>query len=135
MTGSEGLQSAAQTLSDIFSSVTSGSRKPENTFDYEMKSYLGTPRVDSGVSPLEWWRSSGSQLYPKLARLARKYLGLCATSVTSERLFSVAGNIVTSKRTRLTPDNVNKLVFLACNASGGSKKETEEFSDDSEDEL
>ena len=40
-----------------------------------------------------------------------------ATSVPSERLFSVAGNIVSAKRAALLPENVEKLVFLHENAS------------------
>ena len=44
--------------------------------------------------------------------MAKKYLGIVATSVPSERLFSMAGNVVTAKRCALEPENVEKLVFL-----------------------
>ena len=44
--------------------------------------------------------------------MAQKYLGVVATSVPSERLFSTAGNVVTAKRSTLEPENVEKLVFL-----------------------
>ena len=47
-----------------------------------------------------------------LPRMARRYLGVVATSVPSERLFSTAGNVVTAKRCALEPENVEKLVFL-----------------------
>ena len=53
--------------------------------------------------------------YPRLAKLARKYLCICGTSYFSERLFSVAGNIVTAKRSLLKPHKVHMLVFLAKN--------------------
>ncbi|CAG8743120.1 3661_t:CDS:2, partial [Racocetra persica] len=36
-----------------------------------------------------------------LSKLARKYFAIQATSATSEKLFSDAGNIITSKRTSL----------------------------------
>ena len=38
-----------------------------------------------------------------------------ATSVTSERVFSVGGQIVNSRRSRLNPEKVNNLIFLAKN--------------------
>jgi hypothetical protein len=54
--------------------------------------------------------------YPHLSILARKYLGIVATSVPSEMLFSVTGNIVNTKRSLLDPSNVEKLVFLHDNS-------------------
>ena len=44
--------------------------------------------------------------------MARKYLGVVATSVPSERLFSTAGNIVSAKRSAMDPENVESLVFF-----------------------
>jgi hypothetical protein len=35
-----------------------------------------------------------------------------ATSVTSERVFSAAGEILSKKRSRLTPDHLDMLIFL-----------------------
>ena len=42
-------------------------------------------------------------------------LCVCGTSVPSERLFSQAGYLVNNLRTKLTPEHVNMLVFLAKN--------------------
>ncbi|GAA6096662.1 zinc finger BED domain-containing protein 1-like [Tachysurus ichikawai] len=50
------------------------------------------------------------------AMLAKSYLSVPATSTASERLFSVAGNIVTKKRASLTSEHVDMLTFLHCNA-------------------
>ena len=43
------------------------------------------------------------------------HLCVLATSVPSERVFSIAGQVVNARRACLLPDNVNMLVFLAEN--------------------
>lgn len=60
---------------------------------------------------LDWWNSHETEL-PILANLARSYLCIPATSVASERVFSTAGDIVSSQRSSLQPDCVDQLIFL-----------------------
>uniref|UniRef100_A0A3P9IHA7 HAT C-terminal dimerisation domain-containing protein n=1 Tax=Oryzias latipes TaxID=8090 RepID=A0A3P9IHA7_ORYLA len=67
---------------------------------------------------LAWWRDNQAR-FPLLSKVARKYLTVCATSTPSERVFSVAGNIVTPLRSSLKPDKVNMLVFLSRNMKTG----------------
>ena len=43
------------------------------------------------------------------------HLCVPTTSVRSERVFSIAGQVFNAKRACLLPDNVNVLVFLAEN--------------------
>lgn len=50
--------------------------------------------------PLQWWKQR-LKCYPHLAALARIILAAPATSAPSERIFSVATNIVSKKRSRL----------------------------------
>jgi hypothetical protein len=68
---------------------------------------------ESGVvqNPLEWWRKN-EYLYPCLAKYAKRVLAIPATSAPSERVFSVAGQTVTKKRSRLTGYAVTLLVWL-----------------------
>ena len=66
-------------------------------------------------SPFEWWANKKGK-YPILARLARIYLAVPATSTPSERLFSNAGNLLTSKRTRMHPELFKRIMFLKRNA-------------------
>ena len=80
-----------------------------------MNNYLAIEIDPSTVGdPLVWWKSNQKH-YPQLAQLARKYLCVLATSVPSERAFSVAGHIVYEKRACLLPKNINMLVFLSAN--------------------
>ena len=65
----------------------------------------------TGQDDLGWW-SRHQFAYPTLARLAKKYLAIPASSAASERVFSSAGNFVTKKRNRLGYDTVDALVFL-----------------------
>ena len=80
----------------------------------EMERFAHESSIALSESPLQWW-AGRSQVYPILGQLARKYLCVPATSVPSERVFSVAGNIVTDKRSRLHPSNVDMLIFLNMN--------------------
>ena len=87
---------------------------PRDKVRKELQYYIDTPCLDVEEDPLQWWASESSK-YPCLSQLAMKYLSVCATSSPSERVFSVSGKIVTSLRSTLKPDKVDKLVFLSQN--------------------
>ncbi len=65
--------------------------------------------VDS--NPLVWWKKY-AETFPYLDQVARRYLVMPSTSAPVERLFSVAGQVVTATRNRLHPETVTLLVFL-----------------------
>ncbi|XP_039903045.1 E3 SUMO-protein ligase ZBED1-like [Simochromis diagramma] len=81
---------------------------------FELQAYLQTGTLDTEEDPLGWWKLS-QNLFPRLSILAKKYLGIPATSASSERVFSTGGNVVNCLRASLKPDHVNRLVFLAKN--------------------
>jgi hAT family C-terminal dimerisation region len=58
-----------------------------------------------------WWNANANR-FPGLAKVAQIYLAPPPTSVPSERLFSVAGGIITDHRAKLIPGNAEKLIFL-----------------------
>ena len=78
----------------------------------ELARYIGEVITDK--NPL-LWRKESSVCYPTLIHLVCKYLCIPATSVPSERAFSIAGHIVNEKRACLHPETVNMMVFLAEN--------------------
>jgi len=53
--------------------------------------------------------------FPLLSKVAKKYLAVQATSVASERVFSTAGDVVTSQRACLSGEHVDTLIFLKMN--------------------
>ena len=60
--------------------------------------YMQHPSLDIDEPALTWWKQEATCI-PLLSIVARKYLSVCATSVPSERVFSMGGNVVSSKRT------------------------------------
>ncbi|XP_048852654.1 E3 SUMO-protein ligase ZBED1-like [Brienomyrus brachyistius] len=93
---------------------TTHSQPSRASIELELSMYLQAPGPDSETDPLEWWRQHELS-FPSVARLAKKYLSIPATSSSSERAFSASGNIITCKRSCLKPNTVDQLVFLALN--------------------
>ena len=77
----------------------------------EVNRYKSEESIDIDEKPLMWWKMRKYQ-YPLMSNLAKRYFCIPATSVRSEEIFSVAGNVLNEKRNRLLPENVDKLVFL-----------------------
>ena len=57
------------------------------------------------IGILKWWKLH-AEIYPDLSRMARDYLGIPATSASSERLFSSGSNLITDKRNNLNEDTI-----------------------------
>ena len=108
------LKGLSKVLRHYFTDQAVQQLSPQQKVKQEIGQYLTHPQLDISGDPLEWWKSESFR-YCILAKLARKYLCLCATNVPSERVFSCGGNVVTDKRTCLKPERVDSLVFLAQN--------------------
>ena len=76
----------------------------------ELEYFSKKPVLEHISDPLEWWRKNNEQ-FPTLSKLTKKLFCIPATSVPSERVFSIVGNIVTKKRASLKPENVDMLIF------------------------
>ena len=79
-------------LDDDLKQAVSNPSTSAGRVEHEIDVYLKMPAVNTDQSPLEWWRKEEAQ-FPILGRLGRKCLCICATSVASERVFSIAGYI------------------------------------------
>ena len=80
-----------------------------------IKNYIEEPCIDDECDPLEYWKKkseSHNNIEKNMSKVAIQYLTPPPTSVSVERLFSTAGDIVTAERNRLKPENAEKLLFL-----------------------
>ena len=68
------------------------------------------------TNPLEWWRvkESENQIFI-VAWVAQAYLSIPATSAPSERIWSIAAQILTAKRARLSEDVTSGIMFVKQN--------------------
>jgi len=66
--------------------------------------------------PLSWWKSQGALRFPHLAKLAKRYLCIPATSASSERVWSRASNILTIRRARMSDTVAGCIMFTKENA-------------------
>jgi hypothetical protein len=68
----------------------------------ELDNYLREPIVEHGENfdVLKWWKLH-SERFPTMYRMAKHFFGICASSVPSESLFSISGQILTEKRASL----------------------------------
>lgn len=72
----------------------------------EVRRYSEEKLIPRDKDPLLWWQEH-EQTFPALSKLAVKYLGIVASSVPAERIFSKAGEVVSKKRSRLKGKTVN----------------------------
>ena len=117
----ENLSSFEGNASDIFAFeddiVDENSVIQSDTLQNEMRHYksLTMSAADKDkTNVLQWWKEHKA-LFPSLFKAAQAYLHIPATSVPSERIFSLAGYIVRARRSKILAANVNKTIFLKKN--------------------
>lgn len=74
-------------------------------------SHVTLEEVEHEGGPIAWWRES-ERLFPHLAKLARKYLAVQASSAAPERWFSPRGLAHAKRRNGLSDDTAADIIFL-----------------------
>jgi len=80
-------------------------KEPSLTFnksddiDLSIDSYINLIRQNEFTDALNFWKCYQNK-FPELAQLAKKYLGVQASSAAVERMFNFAGHILSNKRRR-----------------------------------
>ena len=80
----------------------------------ELNTYFAERPPPAETEPLCWWKTN-APCYPCVSIIARKFLCIPATSVTSKQIFSAAGYVVSKLRASLSPENVDALLYLRQN--------------------
>lgn len=86
----------------------------EQNLQKEFSIFCNDDLLEPDKSPFDWWKRNCTK-YPNVSKLAQTYLSIPATSVSSERLFSKAGLVITQRRSCLEPNFAEQLVFLGHN--------------------
>ncbi|XP_049425573.1 E3 SUMO-protein ligase ZBED1-like [Epinephelus fuscoguttatus] len=81
--------------------------------------------------PLHWW-SVHQVLYPMITNVAKWYLCIPGSSVSAERVFSTAGDIVTAQCSTLKSEHTDQLLFLHMNVCVPDSGTDDEESDEDE---
>ena len=63
----------------------------------ELNAYMRVQQVANDTDPLMWWKQHQEE-FPRLARMARQYLAVPASSASPERLFSSVGLVKSDLR-------------------------------------
>ena len=100
---------------DINVTATDAQDSQEQAVDKEFQKYLAEDLISIDDNPLKWWKNN-QFCFPILAKVAKQFLCIPATSVLCERLFSTSGNIIAPKRASLEPNTASMLCFLAQNS-------------------
>ena len=97
-----------------------GETSTKKAISAEIEGYLNSKPVPANTNVLESWKQN-QYIYLIMSRLARKNLCIPAASSTSERVFSTAGNIYSSRSTNLSISKVEMLVYMKENTKQLSK--------------
>ena len=113
--GAETSPQKKSAMEALFGETFAGKDVTGKPFLDAMEEEVAYYRAANGIpvvgDPLNWWKTNEGK-YPHVAMMAKCYLAVPGTSVPSDRVFSTEGDIVTAKRSTLSPGNADILIFL-----------------------
>ncbi|TVU42204.1 hypothetical protein EJB05_08597, partial [Eragrostis curvula] len=86
-------------------------RKGRYIPDSELDAYLKEDfvRADENYEILSWWKTNANK-YPVLSMMARDFLAIPFSTVSSESAFSLGGRLLGDTRSSMTPETLEALV-------------------------
>lgn len=100
-----------------FDEESSNSESLDSIISNTITDYMNTIKnfsLDKSKTVLDFWRENESR-WPILANIARKVLGVPASSAGVERMFSIAGHVFSLKRRRMKTKIYESLVYCKLN--------------------
>jgi hypothetical protein len=97
----------------IFFRETKSANKSDKA-EEQVDDYIRTLSSSKFTCPLIFWKGAENK-FPELANLAKKFLGIQASSASVERMFSISGHIFQCKRRSMGTKLFTELVFLKLN--------------------
>ena len=88
----------------------------------ELELYFALPDATLITDPLEWWPMH-EELLPSLARMARQFLGVPASSAAVERLFSGVGQDFAKQRQAMNEQTLEEITWARSHIKKKHKKE------------
>ena len=85
-----------------------------STAEEEFQEYLRIPQINGSEDALQWWKDNESK-FRNLARMARQYLTVPASSASVERLFSSVGLVKSDLREKLLDKTTVDIMFAKHN--------------------
>lgn len=98
-------------LVDFNQLYRAGPSKSSRDSKKELQEYLHQDRATNNEDILQWWKLHQYR-FPVLAKMARYYLSIQATSVPAERLFSRASLVIRKHRNRLNNQSARWLLCI-----------------------
>ena len=98
----------------IFHDVESTIVQNIDDFDILIKQYVDQVNNKTFEDPLVFWKCHAIQ-FPELSILAKKFLGVPASSAAVERMFNISGHILTNRRRKTGVELFQNLVYLKLN--------------------
>ena len=102
-------------LSQLLGEPSTSTPKQIESSRQEMERYLNSENLGIGECPLQWLKEN-ERKFPRISKLARKYLQIPATSASSERSFSTFGKVYCPKRMSLKTSTAEAVLFLNKNS-------------------
>lgn len=111
----ESFQKGLNTLWELFDKTTTHMKStvtPVSSAQLVVNQYLQMPLINRNEDPWEKYIAT----FPVLTKLAIKYACFPGTSVPSERVFPKAGQVTNDRHNRLSPKNLDFILFFNSNS-------------------